>query len=252
MGRYRVGDTVHSNNCGVFKILSKTGNDNKRLIQFLSTGCEYRVDISSINKGEVKDCLLPSVFGVGVTGFCTISEDDKPHYLVWVEVLKRCYYERKSQQYHCTTYVDCKVSDNFKYFTYFKDWCNKQVGFNSIDEKGALFHLDKDILVKGNKVYSETTCCFVPQEINKCLKGYKSKSIKTGVQYHSRDKIYQTRGIVEGEYKHLGSFKTEEEAFLVYKKFKEVRVKSLAEKWKGKIDSRVYEALMNWEVSVDV
>ena len=124
MGRYRVGDTVHSNNCGVFKILSRTGNDDKRLIQFLSTGCEYRVDSSSINKGEVKDYLLPSVFGVGVTGFRTISENDKPHYLVWREMLKRCYYERKPQQYHFTTYVDCKVSDNFKYFTYFKDWCN--------------------------------------------------------------------------------------------------------------------------------
>ena len=71
------------------------------------------------------------------------------------------------------------------------------------------------------------------------------------MQYHSRDKIYQTRGVVEGEHRHLGSFKTEEEAFLVYKKFKEVHVKSLANKWKDRIDLRVYNALMNWEVGID-
>ena len=58
-------------------------------------------------------------------------------------------------------------------------------------------------------------------------------------------------GVVDGEYKHLGNFKTEEDAFLVYKKFKEAHFKSLAEKWKDSIDVRVYEALMNWEVSVD-
>ena len=249
MGRYRVGDTVHSNNCGVFKILSKTGNDNKRLIQFLSTGCEYRVDISSINKGEVKDYLLPSVFGVGVTGFCTISEDDKPHYLVWVEVLKRCYYERKSQQYHCTTYVDCKVSDNFKYFTYFKDWCNKQVGFNSIDEKGALFHLDKDILVKGNKVYSEDTCCFVPQEINALF----IKRDKLRGEYPIGVSFHKSRGMLRATLnnKHLGYFNTAEQAFQVYKTAKEAYIKEVANKWKDKIDPRVYEALMNYEVHID-
>ena len=37
------------------------------------------------------------------------------------------------------------------------------------DDNGRLYHLDKDILVKGNKVYSPETCCFVPQEINSLL-----------------------------------------------------------------------------------
>ena len=252
MGRYRVGDTVHSNNCGVFKILSKTGNDNKRLIQFLSTGCEYRVDISSINKGEVKDYLLPSVFGVGVTGFCTISEDDKPHYLVWVEVLKRCYYERKSQQYHCTTYVDCSMSENFRYFPYFKDWCNNQVGFNSIDEKGVLFHLDKDILVKGNKVYSETTCCFVPQEINGLFtlrKNHRGEQ-PLGVYFNKALLKYSASLSIKGKSVFLGLHQCEESAFLAYKQAKETYIKEVANKWKEQIDPRVYEALMKYEVEI--
>ena len=49
----------------------------------------------------------------------------------------------------------------------------------------------------------------------------------------------------------LGSFKTELEAFNAYKQAKETFIKELADKWKDKIDPRAYEALMNYEVSID-
>ena len=45
-------------------------------------------------------------------------------------------------------------------------------------------------------------------------------------------------------------FKTELEAFNAYKKAKESFVKEQAEKWKGKIDPRAYEALMNYQVEI--
>ena len=250
MGRYRVGDTVHSNNCGVFKILSKTGNDNKRLIQFLSTGCEYRVDISSINKGEVKDYLLPSVFGVGVVGVNSISTNQKPHqeYVFWNSMLQRCY--DLSYQLKRPTYIGCTSSNNFKYYPYFKDWCNKQVGFNSIDEKGTLFHLDKDILVKGNKVYSETTCCFVPQEINGLFtlrKNHRGEQ-PLGVYFNKALLKYSASLSIKGKSVFLGLHQCEEFAFLAYKQAKETYIKEVANKWKEQIDPRVYEALINWEV----
>ena len=41
------------------------------------------------------------------------------------------------------------------------------------------------------------------------------------------------------------------EAFYAYKAAKEVYIKEVANKWRDKIDPRVYEALMNWEVSAD-
>ena len=30
-------------------------------------------------------------------------------------------------------------------------------------------HLDKDILIKGNKIYSPQTCCFVPENLNSLI-----------------------------------------------------------------------------------
>lgn len=240
------GKTFKSNNYGDFVVLEYVDKNNVT-IKFNRTGGVRKTTTASILNGNVLDYDVPSVFGVGVVDE-QFRKQGMLHrmksYKVWTAMLKRCYFNTSKGLY--PTYENCKVSDGFLRFRNFDKWCKQQAGFGV-----EYFDLDKDILSKGGKIYSEDTCCFVPQEINKCLKGYKSKSIKTGVQYHSRDKIYQTRGVVEGEYKHLGNFKTEEEAFLVYKKFKEVRVKSLAEKWKDLIDVRVYEALMNWEVRVD-
>ena len=49
----------------------------------------------------------------------------------------------------------------------------------------------------------------------------------------------------------LGRFDTPEEAFQAYKQVKESYIKEVAEKWKGDIDPRVYEALMNWTVEIN-
>lgn len=53
-----------------------------------------------------------------------------------------------------------------------------------------------------------------------------------------------------GEVIHLGYFDTPEEAFYAYKPVKEAYIKALAEKWKDQIDTRAYEALMNWTIEI--
>ena len=54
----------------------------------------------------------------------------------------------------------------------------------------------------------------------------------------------------KGKQGHLGYFKTEVEAFDAYKKAKESFIKEQANKWKGKIGERAYEALMNYTVDI--
>ena len=52
-----------------------------------------------------------------------------------------------------------------------------------------------------------------------------------------------------GKTKYIGRFNTPQEAFLAYKTFKEALIKEVANEYKEQLDSRVYEALMNYEVN---
>ena len=73
-----------------------------------------------------------------------------------------------------------------------------------------------------------------------------------GVYWNKRDKAFvaQVSKNKRGS-EYLGYFKTELEAFKAYKQAKESFIKEQANKWKGKIDERAYEALMNYQVEID-
>ena len=241
-----VGKVCKSKSSGDFKILKY--NDKKNVeIQFLNTGFEMVVRLGDIRNGSVKDPYVASVFGVGITGTkypITINGVKTKEYVLWKGMLQRCY---SDTQY--PTYEGCKCSENFKSYEYFYEWCNKQVGF---DNEG--WHLDKDLLVKGNKFYSENTSVFLPQEINSLL--IKSTATRgkhlIGVYWSNTNKAFvsQVRKN-KGKQEWLGSFNTEIEAFNAYKIAKESYIKEQAEKYKSQIDVRAYNALMNYEVNID-
>ena len=243
-----VGKVCKSKSSGDFKILKY--NDSKNVeIQFLKTGFETVTQLGHIKSGGVKDRLSPSVFGVGVVGTkypSRINGVKTKEYVLWKHMLERCYSDTFQKKY--PTYEGCEVSDNFKSYTYFYEWCNKQIGFGVTS-----FELDKDLLIKENKVYNEDSCVFLPKEINSLL----TKCTATrgeyliGVSWNKKDKAFVARvNKNKGGSEYLGSFNTEIEAFNAYKKAKEVFVKEQANKWKDKIDERAYEALMNYTVEI--
>ena len=138
---------------------------------------------------------------------------------------------------------------NFKSYEYFYEWCHKQIGFGV---RG--FEMDKDLLVKGNKVYSESTCVFIPVEINLLLNKCEASRGEhlIGVNWCKRDKAFKAMvNKNKGRSEYLGLFKTEIEAFNAYKQAKEAFVKEQAEKWEYEIDLRAYNALMSYTVDID-
>ena len=247
-----IGKVCKSKSTDDFKVL-KYNNAKDIEIQFLKTGFETSATLGNIRNGEVKDRYSPSVYGVGVLGTkypSKISDVKTKEYVLWQSMLQRCYSDAYKKKYQ--TYEGCEVSDNFKSFEYFYEWCHSQIGFDN-DGNGNPFHLDKDLLVKGNKVYSEDSCVFLPQEINsllvKCTASRGEHLI--GVYWHKTNKAFVARvNKNKGNSEHLGYFKTELEAFEAYKQAKEAFVKEQAEKWKSQIDLRACEALMNYEVNI--
>lgn len=243
------GKTFSTNWCGDCVVIDYRGAKDIT-VKFEDTGFEVVVSMSNLKKGEVKDRLKPSFYGVGIIGEDFVKKDAM--YNTWMCMLNRCYgaaHIRKN-----SPYKDCTVSENFKYYPYFKAWCEKQNGFNTLDNNSKVFAMDKDILVKGNKVYSEDTCCFVPREINNLQFSTANKqgSLPKGVCYDATNNKYQAQMGGKGKLRNfIGRYTTPEEAFQAYKEAKEAYIKELANKWKDKIDNKVYEALMTWEISID-
>ena len=169
-------------------------------------------------------------------------------YNLWQSMLNRCFSEKL--QTRQPTYKGCNVSDNFLHYSFFYDWCQKQVGFGKVDDKGRYWQLDKDLLFVDNKTYSEAACVFVPQEVNKFFtdSGANRGEYPLGVSFHKRAGKFVAQCTVNGKLQHLGYFDTPQEAFAVYKPFKENLCKQLALKWQHEIDHRLFNAMMNWSV----
>ena len=246
-----VGEIFKTKNCGNL-LVTKYINYENVYVRFIDTGYETVARIDHIRDGSVRDKYLPTVYGIGVLGDEVVKVNGKhtKEYKGWQSMLRRCYDDKFHSKFQ--TYAGCSASDNFKYFPYFKEWCNKQIGFNAKDDKSKPFALDKDILIKGNKQYGEDVCVFIPREINSlivnCSKTRGDSAI--GTCYSKARKKYLSTVRKYGKFIHLGHFDTEIEAFIVYKEAKESHIKTLANKWKDQIDPRVYEALMNWEIEI--
>lgn len=241
------GNLFMSDKGGYVKVLCWNNSLDIDIV-FIDTGYRTKVRKGNLQQGTMKDRSLPTLYGIGVVG--EIVENPNPQreyaYRIWTKMLERCYCE--ATQHKNPTYIGCQVSDCFKNFQHFYSWCSNQTGFYV---EG--FALDKDILVKGNKVYSEDTCCFVPKEINNLLLTSKRNrgNCVLGVYKINKSEKYRAEVRRNGRGCSLGCFNTEIEAFQAYKEAKEAHIKEIANKWKDQIDNRVYKVLISHEVHID-
>lgn len=192
------------------------------------------------------------VCGIGFNeGRYPAKANGKPtkEYSIWKLMLRRC---TTTLWETFPSYTGVTCSENFKSYSFFYEWYHRQVGSTDKDCDGKSWHLDKDLLVKGNKVYSEDTCLFLPPKINTLLPKCDASrgEFPIGVDARKRDNKFRVRCSTESGSKFLGDFSTKEEAFNAYKYFKEGHIKSLAEKYKEQIDERAYQALLNYRVEI--
>jgi hypothetical protein len=237
----RIGET-HTMNSGYSCTIIEYLNANNCTIQFEDGTVLTHIRYRTLLKGGVKNYNFPNNYGIGYIGYGTYDSTSHPKaFITWRAMLRRCY-DLKYQEKH-STYKGCSVDECWHSFQVFAEWhCNY---YNT--ETMKKWDLDKDTLIKGNKIYSPETCRFIPKEING-LSLYTNSKNKLSLGVYKVDDSYVARLHMNGKTHHIGSFKTILEASNAYKTAKETYVKSVANKWKGLIDNDVYEILINYKL----
>jgi len=193
------------------------------------------VRYDTFRNGMLKNRNKPIKFNKGYIGYGIYNNyQHRKCYNAWAGMMDRCYGNRQP------TYSGCYVDDEWFNFQNFAKWFyeNYRDGYD----------LDKDILFKGNKVYSKKTCCFVPRQINMILvypynlKGKSSRGVTfNGQKYIAKITINNVQEII-------GYYSSDEEAHKAYLKAKYERIHEIANIYRFRITKPCYDALMKYEI----
>ena len=210
---------------------------------------------SAFKNGNIKCPYEKRYYGIGYLGegeYKTIKNGKQTRvYKTWHCMLERCYSEKIHEKR--PTYKDCKVLEEWHNFQNFAKWYYD----NYYEVEGETMALDKDILFKHNKIYSSDTCIFVPQTINSLFikrQNARGESVIGTTSFKGKyqaqcNMINPKTGKSKNEY--LGLYETQEEAFKVYKYYKENNIKEVADYYFGRIPDKLYDRLYNYEVEID-
>lgn len=167
---------------------------------------------------------------------------DHPAYFTWASM--------RSRAGKFKNYLNVTIAPEWDDFEIFADWCDQQVGFNQIDEKGLYFELDKDIFSPfDKKSYSPETCCFVPKIINLqfMYTGKGHGKLFDGMRFNNFNQTYQVQVSTPEGSKCLGNFYTHLDAFYCLKEHRQRNLSRLANQYREKLDDRVYEYLVSYD-----
>lgn len=242
----RTGE-IGYNNQGLKMCIEKYINKRNIDVKFENNYIAKNRCYEDFKRGQIKNPYFPSVCGVGYLGegkYKTYKNGNyTKEYKFWHEMIRRCYGHDKKERN--PTYENCVVCEEWHNFQIFAKWFEE----NYYEIEGERMCFDKDILVKGNKIYSPNTCCFVPICINNLfVKNNKNRGklpigvYKEGNKYVAN--LYKNKAI------RLGSFDTEIQAFNIYKKYKEKHIKDMANKYKYIIPNNLYNAMYDYIVEI--
>jgi hypothetical protein len=208
-------------------------------------GCiKHNVYYKHIKRGDIKNPFRKDKYGIGYIGSGEYKAKEKGISLrvhnVWRDIIRRCYNEKRQVTH--PTYIGCSICLEWQNFQNFAKWFEE----NYIPD----YDLDKDLLIKGNKIYSPDTCCFIPHEINLLLVKRNAKRGKYLIGVHKDKEYFVASYGLSGGVKCIGRYLSELDAFNAYKKSKETHIKEIAEKWKNKISVKVHQTLINYQVDI--
>lgn len=220
-------------------------------VKFTKDGNKVHTRWEHFAVGNVRNPYDRTVYGIGYLGEGKYNSGthgkSTKQYKIWSNMLRRCY-NKDYQDKKAPTYKDVTVSEEWHNFQNFAKWHED----NYYEVECEQMDLDKDILVKGNKIYSPETCIFVPKRINNLFLSNKTTDRDLPLGVHPKLKKFVARCQINnvGNSVYLKTFDTPEEAFYAYKTFKEKYIKQIADEYKDKIPSKLYDAMLNYSVEI--
>lgn len=176
------------------------------------------------------------VQGVGINDLEETYLKHPRFYNTWNHMLKRCYSSTLHKKR--PSYIGCSATEEWHILSNFKIWYEE----NNVDG----WHLDKDLLIPKNKIYSPDTCVFVPTNINSLLT-FTTKNrgeFPLGVSYHKRDQHYRSQCCDGTKKRVISSFNTPEEAHFWYL---ENKIKVIDKYLSDDYTDRIKQGLDNWK-----
>lgn len=216
-------------------------------IRFEDTGFQKKTTLCNVKRGSISNPYFKSVYGVGYLG---VGEYKSKHnkkqtvvYRTWSAIMSRCYNEKSLKKH--PSYIGCTVCEEWLNFQNFGKWFEEN--FNPKTMQG--WNVDKDILVKGNKIYSPEYCMIIPKILNNSfVSTSKKKEGTVGVNYYTKDNAYVAQGNTgKKNTNYIGQFKNQEDAIKAYANAKEKYIKELADEWRELIGERAYKGLINYK-----
>ena len=249
MGNERLGE-VSKNTFGSKMSIIEYNNSSRITVQF-EDGYIVPTTYIQFKSGLVTNPYDKTLLGIGFMGIGAFksTDDNKTTlpYAKWNGMIERCYSEKNKKIR--PTYIGCSVCNEWHNFQTFAKWYNE----NYYEVEDEVMCLDKDILIKGNKIYSPETCLFAPQYINTLFvkKDANRGDCPIGVSFDKSRKKYKAYyRDYYGDHKFLGRFSSKENAFQEYKVNKEKLIRRIAEEYKLQIPSRLYDGLYAYKIEI--
>ena len=247
----RLGEEATNNQGCLMKII-EYDNVCNIIVEFQD---KYKAKVHSnyqcFRNGCIKNPYHPFVYNVGMIGNKYPSRINKvmtKEYRTWCRVLKRCFDDKYKNEHY--TYEDATCNE-WLLFENFYEWLHNQENFDKWNDNDR-WDIDKDIIKKGNKIYSPDLCLLVPHNVNALFvkKDINRGSLPIGVTKHKDKYRARCENQLTGKREHLGLFATPTEAFNAYKNRKENLIKQIAEIEfvAGNITKECYNAMLKYEI----
>ena len=242
---------VNTNRYGSKMTIIRYENNRNVKVEF-EDGYRKKCEYKDFRKGIIRNPYDKSVYERGFLGEgpykTSIGGKQTAEYDVWRGILQRIYDDKSLRKF--PTYKGCSICWEWHSFQNFAEWYNN----NYYEIPGEKMHIDKDILIKRNKIYSPNTCIFVPERINYLFvkTDHKRGKYPIGVSFDKTNNkfIVQLKN-EQCEKIFMGRFSTEKEAFNAYKNRKEKVIKNVANRHKNQIPKKLYNAILNYVVEID-